>query len=39
MEFGSIKVGIELEGHLIDGNGTIANRIDDVVNQDRKSVV
>ena len=33
-EFGNIKVGIELEGHLIDGNGTIANRIDDVVNHE-----
>ena len=34
MEFGNIKVGIELEGHLIDENGTIANRIDDVVNHE-----
>jgi gamma-glutamyl:cysteine ligase YbdK (ATP-grasp superfamily) len=28
---GKVKVGIELEGHLIDLNGTVANRIDDVV--------
>ena len=27
----AVKIGIELEGHLIDGDGTLSNRILDVI--------